>query len=266
MSESGVAGLKLLIDDTLGVLRNLAEEDWEAESGCPGWSVKDLVNHLAATFTVVIDPENALDGVTAEVSLEAINDVMVFAGSDLTPADALASYESQKDEAIAAVTALQAAELQGATAILGDVGEYELHWFANALCFDHLCHLHADLLSPRGPIKLPAPPIDEARLSPTLDWLIAVIPQWSGAELAKALTAPVDVVLTGITTKRFQLKPNGTDIVDVALGVSGADACICGDSLEAISWLTGRSDKTLATSVEGNTALATAVLAALKAV
>lgn len=266
MSESGVTGLTLLIDDTLGVLRGLSEEDWEAESGCPGWSVKDLVNHLAATFTVVIDPENALDGVTAEVSLEAINDVMVFAGTDMTPADALASYESQKDDAIAAVTALQAAELAGATAVLGDVGEYELHWFADALCFDHLCHLHADLLGPRGPVKASAPPIDEARLSPALDWLIAVIPQWSGAELAKVLTAPVDIVLTGIASKRFQLRPNGTDLVEVELGASGAGASISGDSLEAISWLTGRTDKTLATSVEGDTRLATAVLAAMKAV
>ncbi len=266
MSESGVAGLKLLIDDTLGVLRNLSDEDWDAESGCPGWSVKDLVNHLAATFTVVIDPENALDGVTAEVSLEAINDVMVFAGTDMSPADALASYSSQKDDAIAAVTAMQAPELRGVTAVLGDVGSYELHWFANALCFDHLCHLHADLLGPRGPVKAAAPPIDEARLSPTLDWLIAVIPQWSGAALAQALTAPVDVVLTGITTKRFQLRPNGTDTVDIALHTSGAQAVISGDSLEAVSWLTGRTDKTLATSVEGDTALATAVLAAMKAV
>ena len=74
MSEAGVAGLTLLIDDTLGVLRQLSADEWDAESGCPGWTVKDLVNHLAATFTVVIDPENALDGVTAEVSLEAIND------------------------------------------------------------------------------------------------------------------------------------------------------------------------------------------------
>ena len=266
MSDAAVAGLMLLIDDTLGVLRNLSEENWDAESGCPGWSVKDLVNHLAATFTVVIDPVNALDGVTAEVSLEAINNVMVDSGSDMEPADVLASYTAQKDEAIAAVAALQAPEHRGATAVLGDVGEYELHWFANALCFDHLCHLHVDLLGPRGPVKLPAPPIDEARLSPTLDWLIEVIPQWSGAELAKVLTAPVDVVLSGITTKRFQLVPNGTERVGIEIGVSGAGASISGDGLEAVSWLTGRSDKVLATSVDGDTALAVAALAAMRAV
>lgn len=266
MSDSGVSGLQLLIDDTLAVLRDLSEEDWAADSGCPGWTVKDLVNHLAATFTVVIDPVNALDGVTLEVSLEAINNVMVDAGSDMESADVLDSYNAQRDEAVAAVTALQAAELVGQKAVLGDVGEYDVHWFADALCFDHLCHLHMDVLAPRGPVKLPAPPIDEARLSPSLDWLIEVIPQWSSADLAAALTAPVDVVLTGITTKRFQLQPNGTDRVTVALGSSGAGATIHGDALEAISWLTGRADKALATSLEGDTALAAAVLAAMKAV
>jgi uncharacterized protein (TIGR03083 family) len=266
MSDAGVSGLTLLIDDTLGVLSNLTAEDWSAESGCPGWTVKDLINHLAATFTVVIDPANALDGVTAEVSLEAINNVMVDAGSDMDPADVLDSYRSQKDEALAAVTAMQAPEYRGATAVLGDVGEYELHWFANALCFDHLCHLHADLLAPRGPVKATAPKIDDARLGPTLDWLIEVIPQWSGAALATVLTAPVDVVLTGISIRRFQLQPAGSDRVAIELGASGAGASISGDSLEAVSWLTGRSDKTLATSLDGDTALAAAVLAAMKAV
>jgi hypothetical protein len=215
---------------------------------------------------VVIDPANALDGVTSEVSLEAINTEKVDAGSDMDPAAVLASYTGQKDEALAAVTELQKPEYRGATAVLGDVGEYELHWFANALCFDHLCHLHADLLAPRGPAKSMAPIIDEARLSPTLDWLIEVIPQWSGAGLADVFTAPVDVVLTGITTKRFQLQPAASNRVAIELGASGAGASISGDSLEAVSWLTGRSDKTLATSLDGDTALAAAVLAAMKAV
>jgi hypothetical protein len=123
----------------------------------------------------------------------------------------------------------------------------------------------AALLLPPEP-KEPHVRRRSARLSPTLDWLIEVIPQWSGAELAKVLTAPVDVVLTGITAKRFQLVPNGTERVGVEVGASGAGASISGDGLEAVSWLTGRSDKVLATSVDGDTALAVAVLAAMRAV
>ncbi|MGQ0625817.1 MAG: maleylpyruvate isomerase N-terminal domain-containing protein [Sporichthyaceae bacterium] len=266
MSEAGVTGLTLMISDTLEVLRQLSDQDWDAESGCDGWSVKDLVNHLAATFTVVIDPVNALDGVTAEVSLEAINDVMVSAGADMSPAEVLESYTSQKDDALAAVTAVQGPDFAEARAVLGDVGEYQVGWFANALCFDHLCHLHHDVLAPSGPVKLSAPPLDEARLGPSLDWLIEVIPQWSKAPLAAALTAPVDVTFTGLAPKQFQLRPTGADIVEVVLGASGAGASITSDALDAIGWLTGRTDKSLHTKLGGDTELAARVLAELKAV
>ncbi len=266
MSEAGVAGLKLMIDDTLGVLRNLSDADWAAPSGCPGWSVKDVVNHLAATFTVVIDPTNALDGVTAEVSLEAINDVMVNAGADMSPAEVLASYESQAPDAVAAVTAVQGPELATVTAVLGDVGTYPVHWFANALCFDHLCHLNADVLAPRGPVQAAQLAMDEARLGPAMDWLIAVLPQWSGADLAKAVTAPVDVEFTGAGARRFQLRPSHTDQVEVALDASGAGTTITSGAADALTWLTGRTDKGAACTISGDSELGVAVLAAMRSV
>lgn len=266
MSEAGVAGLKLMIDDTLEVLRTLTEEEWAAESGCPGWSVKDLINHLAATFTVVIDPTNALDGVTAEVSLEAINDVMVNAGADMSPAEVLASYEGQIDDAVAAVSAVQGPELATVTATLGDVGTYPVHWFANALCFDHLCHLNADVLAPRGPVHRPPVAMDSARLGPSMDWLIAVLPQWSGADLAKAVTEPVDVVLTGAGGRSFQLRPSGTDQVEVALDAGGAETSITSSAADAMTWLTGRTDKGEACTIQGDSELGVAVLAAMRAV
>ena len=81
MSEAGVAGLKLMVDDTLQLRRSLADAEWDAASSCPGWSVKDVAIHLAASFTIAIDPATALDGVTSDVSIEAINDAMVRVGS-----------------------------------------------------------------------------------------------------------------------------------------------------------------------------------------
>lgn len=96
--------------------------------------------------------------------------------------------------------------------------------------------------------------------------MIAVIPQWSGAALAKVLTAPVDVTLTGIAPKQFQLRPNGTDVVAVEVGGSGASASIVGESFEAIAWLTGRADAAAATDLAGDVALAAAVLSSMRAV
>lgn len=266
MSEAGVTGLKLMIDDTLAVLRSLDEAQWDAASSCPGWSVKDVALHLAASFTIAVDPAQALAGVTSDVSIEAVNDAMVDAGAHLTPAEVLASYEKQRNDAVAAVTSLQAPDFESHTAVLGDVGTYPVHWFADALCFDHFCHLHFDLLVPRGPVHVAPSTVDAARLSPTLDWLIAVVPQWSGAALAQALTAPVDVLLTGIVEKRFQLRPGGGDLVEIDLGASGAEALIASDAFEAVAWLTGRTDKAAATTLSGDVDLAGAALSAMRAV
>ena len=40
----------------LGICAGLSEADWAAESGCPGWSVKDVVSHLGAGYWMVADP------------------------------------------------------------------------------------------------------------------------------------------------------------------------------------------------------------------
>lgn len=266
MSEAGVAGTKLLIEDTLAILETLTDEEWGMETGCEGWTVKGMVDHLAATFSVVISPDAALDGVTSEVNFEAVNDIMVNAAEDFSPAETLESYKTQAPDAIAAISAVQGPETAGVTACLGDVGTYEVHWFANAICFDHLCHLHIDVLAPTGPIKRDAPPLDEARLSPAMDWLLTVMPQWSGAELAKALTAPVDLTLTGVGAKQLQMRPSGGDVIEIVWGESGAGASITSDALTAMSWLTGRGDKKAGATLGGDTALAGAVLEAMRSV
>lgn len=266
MTDAGVAGLRLMIDDTLGVLRTLDDADWSAETGCPRWTVKDMVNHLAATFAVVLDPESALDGVGPDVSLEAINDVMVDAGSDMSPKDVLAEYERLAPDAVAAVAAVQGSDLLTVTATLGDVGTYPVHWFANALCFDHLCHLTADVLAPTGPVNRAAPPLDEARLGPSMDWLIAVLPQWSGAALAGAVTKPIDVELTGPGGRSFQLQPGDGTHATVATDTSGADAKITSSAADAMTWLTGRTDAKAASTLSGDEAYAAAVLGAMRAV
>ncbi|MBA2624990.1 MAG: hypothetical protein H0U89_05230 [Acidimicrobiia bacterium] len=51
---------------------------------------------------------------------------------------------------------------------------------ANALAFDHYCHLGNDILSPLGPINRPSPPGDALRLGAPLEWLIAGIRQCQG--------------------------------------------------------------------------------------
>lgn len=40
----------------LRIGHDLDPEGWNAASGCPGWSVKDLVAHMGALFWGAVDP------------------------------------------------------------------------------------------------------------------------------------------------------------------------------------------------------------------
>ena len=55
---------------------------------------------------------------------------------------------------------------------LGNLGSHPLHLLANALVFDHYCHLRHDMLGPNGPVDRPDFPIDELRIAPILDWML----------------------------------------------------------------------------------------------
>lgn len=45
----------------LALLAEIADADWTKDSRCPGWSVPDVVSHMACTFWLAVDPPNAPD-------------------------------------------------------------------------------------------------------------------------------------------------------------------------------------------------------------
>ena len=45
----------------LEIGEGLSDDQWGSPSGCPGWSVQDLVAHMGALFTVVVDPSSLPD-------------------------------------------------------------------------------------------------------------------------------------------------------------------------------------------------------------
>ena len=64
-------------DELLRICAGLDEAGWRAESGCPGWSVKDLVAHMGALFWAVVDPSVLPD--TAGLPTEQAAEVFVQA-------------------------------------------------------------------------------------------------------------------------------------------------------------------------------------------
>ena len=48
MTDGIIEALQEEREVVLGICARLSEADWAAESGCPGWSVKDVISHLGA--------------------------------------------------------------------------------------------------------------------------------------------------------------------------------------------------------------------------
>ncbi len=146
--------------------------DGSAESGCPGWSVKDLVAHMGALFWAVVDPSALPD--TAGLPAEQAAEVLVQARRGLSAAEVLDDYAAVSEKALLALAGFAGVDLE---VPLGDLGTYPARMLPAAYCFDHYTHIRADLFAPRGPLSGPRPPSDELRLLPTLDWIEAALPQ-----------------------------------------------------------------------------------------
>lgn len=260
MTERGVESLKADHAEVVAIAKSLSDEEWTAASGCDGWRTKDVIAHLACTFRSVAEPGSLPPGVAGD--LEATQEVGVAERKDWEPARVLAEYEELGAKAIEALTGLQTPGIAENVIPLEDAGQYPLHLIANALAFDHYCHLRNDILKPRGSVDRPAPPHDDLRLGATMDWLIAGLPQMPGQAIADAVTAPVKLELTGPGGGTWIIKPG----VEVAEGDSGdAAATITSSTQDFVMWSTHRASwRECNVAIDGDKDLAERVLEAIR--
>ncbi len=219
----------------VAILDDLSAQEWAAETGCPGWSVKDLVAHLATLFHLVVDPDSLPslpDGSPTEQNME----IYVANRADWSPADVLADYVVTARDAFGRLDWMSTqSEL---TVPLGDLGTYPLDVVPTSFAFDHYTHIRADLLAPRGPIQRPAPPSDELRLGPTLQWVVAALPQQNPAALA-AMTGAVELSLTGPAGGRYWLSAQGLSADGP--GEQPTIATVACSIHDLVLWVTGRA-------------------------
>lgn len=175
----------------LDIGARLTGPQWAASSGCPGWSVKDLVSHLGALYWMTVNPAALPD--TTGLPTEQAQAALVAARREMPAAEVLADYESVSARAVGVLASL--APLQDEVA-LGDLGRYPASLLPSAYSFDHYTHIRADLFAPRGPLPGPAPSASPARLGPVLDWIEAALPQQNAGRLG-ALPGSVLITLDG---------------------------------------------------------------------
>jgi uncharacterized protein (TIGR03083 family) len=222
----GSTAIKALEADRLALLEicaGLSDADWKAESGCGGWSVQDVVAHLAATFWLLVDPSTLPDA--GGLPTERAQDVYVEARRSMGPAQVLDDYEYVSAEGIERLTGLEGQDFE---LPLGDLGTYPASALPDAYGFDHYTHIRADLFAPRGPLTGPPPPSDERRLVPAVRWVAAALPQQNG-ELLASLTGSVDIEVRGAGSRTIRF------------GWGEPAAWISSDAPGLMRWITQRA-------------------------
>ncbi len=151
----------------LGICAGLDDQQWEAPSGCAGWTVKDVITHLGNLFWMVADGAQLPD--TSGIPTEQAQEIGVQARRALSAAEALADYEKVSEVGLAKLAELAALDVE--VPLGDDFGTYSTRVLPCAYAFDHYTHIRADLFGPRGPLGGDPPPSDELRVGacPGLD-------------------------------------------------------------------------------------------------
>jgi uncharacterized protein (TIGR03083 family) len=195
---------------------------WAKESGCPGWTVQDLVSHMACSFWLAVDPTTLPD--PAGLPAERAADLYVESRRSLTPRQVVADYESVSLRGLELLAAVQG---QDVDVPLGDVGTYPASIVPTAFAFEHYIHIRCDLFAPDGPLSGEPPASDELRLAPTLDWIEAALPQ-QNSKLLDGMDKAVEIRITGLGGRTLRI--GGGD-------VAGHITC---ESTGFVRWVTQR--------------------------
>jgi uncharacterized protein (TIGR03083 family) len=208
----------------LDICAKLGDAEWKADSGCPGWSVQDVVAHLGALFWMLVDPSTL--PAAADRPTEQAQEVYVRARRDWSAQRVVEDYRTVSSDAIGQLAELQTQDFE---LPLGDLGTYPASLLPNAYAFDHYTHIRADLFLPRGPLRTNPPASDELRLVPAIEWIAAALPQQN---------ALVREALNGSGAAALQIVGPAGQVIEFGAGPNVAT--VTSDGPAFIRWITQR--------------------------
>ncbi len=261
-----IEALAAEIDVARAVIASLTPHEWAQESDCAGWSVQDVVTHMASVFHSIADPATIESGSSQNIEENA--EVPVAARREWSITQVVAEYDEWAPKGLAALAALQEPPIAEVLAPLGNLGSHPLRMLASTVVFDHYCHLRWDLLAPHGPVVRDPLPSDDLRLHPTLAWMMAGLPQMCAAALAPVLTTPVGFRFRGPGASSWLLTPGQTlAAVSRTDDLTPASATVTASAHEFVCWGTKRRDwRAMNVTIRGDTAVATGVLDAINVI
>jgi len=199
MPSSALKAIEADRDALLTLCRGLDGSVWSQNTGCPGWTVQDLVSHMACSFWLAVDMSKLPD--SAGLPAERAADLYVDSRRSMTAAEILADYETASARGLELLAAIESQDVE---VPLGDVGTYPASVVPTAYAFEHYVHIRYDLFPPDGPFGGEPPASDELRLAPTLDWIEAALPQQNSGLLA-GLDNAVEVRLSGVDGRTVKI-------------------------------------------------------------
>lgn len=240
MTVSAVRALERLGAYVLDLPSRLHEVDWEKPTGCPGWSVHDVLIHLTNTLREVVDPNSLPAGVPGDI--EATNNRHVEHFRGCTPGQTLEVYRRLLPLALVELEGMQSVHSSDVLVDFDNAGKFPAHLVADSLVFDHYCHIRHDLSEPRGLLENVSLPATREFLEPSIAWLMAGLPQMSPPELSGALTAPVRLFLSGNGGSSWVLSRSADGSIRNERGEDGkVAATIITDADAFILWATKRT-------------------------
>jgi uncharacterized protein (TIGR03083 family) len=237
MTKAAIDALTREIAHVSELNGSLGPDEWTAASACDGWRVQDVIQHMASVFQQIAEPSSIDVGESGHA--EEAAEVPVQARREWTSEEVVAAYAEWSEKGLAALAGLQEPPMADTVVPLSDLGSHPLHLLANAIVFDHYCHLRHDIGATVD--RAAALPRDEEALAATLDWMLAGLPQMCSEALAIAPAQPVNLVFVGPAAGRYGLAPSG-DIWSVTEGVDDAAPTVSTTVHDFVSWGTKRSD------------------------
>ncbi len=236
MSAAAIAPLDAERAHVAQLIRELTPEEWAAPSGCDGWRVQDVVVHMACVFHAIADPSTIERSTSDKAEVNA--EIPVQARRDLQPAAVIDEYDTWSAAGVDALRGLQGAGIGETVVPLGDLGEQPLHLIANAIVFDHYCHLRHDIGATIE--RAAALPQDPEALAATLEWMFAGLPQMC-ADALRGSDNGVNLVLEGPGGGSWALRP-GAPLWTVEAGVVEDLPTATSTAHDFVSWGTKRAD------------------------
>jgi uncharacterized protein (TIGR03083 family) len=237
VTEAAVHALRGEHQRALALIATLTDDEWAAASGCTGWRVQDVVQHMASTFHSIAEPSTIEAGTSDDAEQNA--EVPVRARQDWSPVQVTAEYEEWAEKGIAALAALQQPPLAETVVPLSNLGSHPLHLLGNAIVFDHYCHLRHDIgATIHRAAELPR---DGAALAATSEWMLAGLPQMCADALAGCAQG-VNLVFEGPGSGEYALRPGAEGRWTVTSGADAALPTATSCMHDFVSWGTKRID------------------------